>query len=199
MKIVTLNFNKYEILSRKNFFTTLTNEKKILMCNTIEDVVKENPNLVILKNSRIITENINTIERLSNNNIPIFLYAEEEINKLLAEKITCYQNVSTGICLEEYEIEPCRKAIQSRKIYNSVCFQNIKNRKFVKLEKQINKLSYLQFDVLYSLFREKSISEIADEQNTTVDTIRHIKKTVLNSLSEEVGADNLSNVMNLLL
>ena len=98
MKIVTLNFNKYEILSRKNFFTTLTNEKKILMCNTIEDVVKENPNLVILKNSRIITENINTIERLSNNNIPIFLYAEEEINKLLAEKITCYQNVSTGIC-----------------------------------------------------------------------------------------------------
>ena len=43
MKIVTLNFNKYEILSRKNFFTTLTNEKKILMCNTIEDVVKENP------------------------------------------------------------------------------------------------------------------------------------------------------------
>ena len=149
MKIVTLNFNKYEILSRKNFFTTLTNEKKILMCNTIEDVVKENPNLVILKNSRIITENINTIERLSNNNIPIFLYAEEEINKLLAEKITCYQNVSTGICLEEYEIEPCRKAIQSRKIYNSVCFQNIKNRKFVKVEKQINKLSYLQFDVLY--------------------------------------------------
>ena len=46
MKIVTLNFNKYEILSRKNFFTTLTNEKKILMCNTIEDVVKESPNIV---------------------------------------------------------------------------------------------------------------------------------------------------------
>lgn len=152
-----------------------TGERQFVLTDSIEDCLAHPNSLVIVNASEPFAAVGTNVSALIQNGHTVLLYGERAENTLLYHTFRDCNLVSCAICMEEAEYTPCCDALKRGDRYISIAVGKCLKRQPLAHEKTFSSLTNMQTRVLFSLLSGKTVNDVADEENTTADSIRHMK------------------------